>query len=205
MKITSNIWRYVFFVFVIFLLYQLHSSWDDSSDFNNRSNHVSKDDVLFLTIDEYHYGTNSRGFDSLMNSLRTWEHDEKNDKVKFKFDSYLPKDNTKALFVYNTELSTFEKYVDVVPVSTLPYEYNFQNSPLLQISHIDKDGDIYFVFKGKKIHLKQGETYQNFGISDFRLSRIKIKNHGFYKKDNFSLMNPPKEEKESEKKSKAKS
>lgn len=190
MKKPSNLWRYVFFLFLFILLYQFHSSWDQNKNFTSSKKNVPEDSVVFLTIEEHPYGSSSRGFDSLLTSLHTWEHDEKHKKVKLKFEAYLPQENegSKVVFVYDRGFTSFEKYVDVVSVSAFPYQYRFQNSPLVEINHVDEKGNLYFYFKGKKIQLKPGQSYQSFGISDFRLSRTKITNHGFYKKEDFSLL-----------------
>lgn len=195
MKKPSNLWRYVFFIFLFTLIYQFHNSWNSDVEFDSSKKNIPEDSVAFLTIREQHYGLNKRGFDSLLNSLDTWKHNEDDQKVKLKFEAYLPKENSKVLFVYDKEFTTFEKYVDVVSVPTFPYHYRFQDKPLLEIHHIDENGNIYFLYKDKKIHLKPGQTYQAFGFSEFRLSRTIIENHGFYKKENFTLFEEEKDAK----------
>lgn len=192
LKSPSNLWRYVFVLFVIILLYQFHRSWDESTTFKKTDNNVPKDSVVFFTIEEKYYGGSKKGFDSLLNSLRTLEHDEDEKKVKLKFEAHLPKDNSKVMFVYDKGFSSYEKYMDVVSMGTFPYQYRFKGKPLVEIQHVDKNGDIYLLFKGKKIHLKPNQSYQSFGFDDFHLSRTKITNHGFYKKKNFTLLDAKK-------------
>lgn len=194
-KKPSNLWRYVFFLFLFILIYQFHNSWDNDVSFDSTNKNIPEDSVAFLTIKEHNYGLNSRGFDSLMESLHTWEHNEKDKKVELKFEAYLPKQNSKVLFVYDKEFTTFEKYVDVVSVSTFPYNYRFRDKPLVEVHHVDENGNIYFLYKDKKIHLKPGQTYQSFGFSEFRFTRTVIENHGFYKKDDFSLFEEEKKAK----------
>lgn len=145
-----------------------------------------------MTIKETNYGLAKRGFSSLINSLDVWQQDEKNKTVQLRFPTYLPKSDSKVIFVYDKGFTAFEKYADVVSVSTFPYRYQFQNQLLVEINYVDKDGDIYFIYKGRKIELKPGQSYQTFGFSDFHLTKTIIQNFGFYKKNNFTLFNAKK-------------
>lgn len=192
LKNPGNLWRYVFVVFVVILLYQFKSTWDDNTSFEKTNQNIPTDSVAFLTIEEHHYGTN-RGFDSLMESLYAWEHDKKDKSVQLKFEAFLPKEKSKVMLVYDKTYTTFEKYVDMVSISTFPYEYRFKEKPLVEVHHVDAEGNLFFTFKGKKIQLKPGQSYQSFGMDDFRLYRTKIVNNGFYKKKDFTLFEAEKQ------------
>jgi glycine cleavage system H protein len=146
------------------------------------------DKVIFVTIEEKRYGIKKPAFKSLLEGLETWSYDKVRDEVLLKFRSQLPKNNTKAMVIYDRGFDSFERYAEVLNIFSFPFQYSFKDQPFLTIVQVNKDGDAYFNFKGKRIKLAKGKSYISWSFDDKRLTKTIIKNHGFYDKKQFKLM-----------------
>lgn len=190
--------KYIWVVFLLlvvnYFIYQNSFSWNQQDE-NNATNQLkNNEDVIFIVVEEDYSGSKGSDFDSLSESLRTWEFDERHKKLYVKYEKLLPYvkdgdatyyDNTKVILLYDRGFDSFERYSEVVSVATFPYNYYFNGKPFISIRSIDEDGTVFLEYKDKRIQLKPEEDYSTRALNGFQLSKTNIKNHGIYKKDQF--------------------
>lgn len=208
------IWVAVLLFMIGYFVYQTSYSWEEKSEVSASNKLTSNEEVIFLVIKEEYSGAKKSGFDSLSDSLKTWEFDKRHKKLYLKYKKLLPYvkvenenkdevtiyDQTKVMILYDRGFDSFESYSEVLSVASFPYEYHFNGEPLITVHSIETDGTVYLEFKGKKIQLKPGEDYPDVSVKGFQLSRTNIENQGVYKKDQFV----PFDEKENKNKNKKK-
>lgn len=181
----QNIWLLTLIVVLSFLFYQLTFTWDANEESLGKGTTVDNDSVVLITISEKHFGDKKKSFDSLLNSLQTWAIDERKKEVSLKFEAQLPKTSTKAVIVYEKGSDSFERYSEVLNISTLPYHYYFNKQPLVTIHQIDSKGRVFLEYKGKRVRLTAGESYPEWSFEGYRMVSTTIQNRGLYKKDHF--------------------
>lgn len=192
------LFKYIWVVFLVlvvnYFIYQNSFSWNQQDE-NNASNTLkNNEEVIFIVVEEEYSGVRGSEFDSLSDSLRTWEFDERHKKLYVKYEKLLPYtkvgeetyyDNTKVILLYDRGFDSFERYSEVMSIATFPYQYYFNGKPFITIRSIDEDGTVFLEYKDKRIQLKPQEGYSARALNGFQLSKTKIKNHGIYKKDQF--------------------
>lgn len=202
LKVAKNavffLFKYIWVVFLLlvvnYFIYQNSFSWNQEDE-NKATNRLkSNEEVIFIVVEEDYSGTQGSDFDSLSESLRTWEFDERHKKLYLKYEKLLPYtktgeetyyDNTKVILLYDRGFDSFERYSEVLSIATFPYKYYFNGKPFITVRSIDEDGTVFLEYKDKRIQLKPQDDYSTRAINGFQLSKTKIKNHGIYKKDQF--------------------
>lgn len=195
MKVRS-FWIYTLFVIIFYFLYQMTFTWYSAEGKPTENN----EKVVFITIEEEKYGLKRPPFDSLMDSLKIWEmnekeiKNEKKDVVELKFfESQKPKEQTKVVVIYDKGFDSLnERYAEVINMYHFPYRYYFKEKQLITMHHVNEEGVAYFEYKGKRIKLdpdnRLHDTYMNFSFDEKRLTKTVITNHGFYDKNQFIQM-----------------
>jgi hypothetical protein len=191
-------WATAFLLLVGYFIYQTSFSWENSAEVSHEKKLTNEEEVVFIVIQENYIGASNSGFDSLADSMQTWDFDEKSKKLYLKHQKSLPYtlsgsennkfvqyDNTKVIILYDRGFDSFERYSEVLKVSTLPYQYFFKNEPLITVHQIDSTGTVFLEFKGKQIQLKANEDYPDLSIKGFQLVKTGIQNHGIYNKKQF--------------------
>jgi hypothetical protein len=186
--VLRNKWLLFFISVVLLFSYQSLFSWNKEEKEMEKTSTIKKENVVFVVIEEHQMGNERTGFESLFDNLQTWKFDKKKEKISVKYTSWLPKENTKAILLYERRLDSFQRFSDALVVNHFPYQYYFEDAPLLTIHHIEKDGTVQLMFKGKKIEVKSGETYPDWSFNDWKLTKTTIVNHGLVNKKRFTLM-----------------
>lgn len=194
MRKTSHLWNYLLVGVLLYLLYQSTFTWQTIE----KNQEIKGNEVVFLTVEEKKYGIHKTSFDSLTESLKVWEFDEKNKQVYLKFDSLLPKnpdgkdDETKVMVMYDRGFDGTERHAEVLKVSTFPYKYELKEAEQLTVEGINKDGSVYLRYKGKKVKLEKDKSYFSYSFSGFQFTKTTIENHGIYQKEQFKKLEKPK-------------
>jgi hypothetical protein len=149
-------------------------------------NPLKEDETIFVSIKDHNFSLRKKGFDSLTESLRFWNYDNKTGNVFLKEQSLLPSEFTPLVFVYDRGNDSFEKQENVLPISTFPY-FIYQNNFELEIIDIDKEGTLYFHFQDKKLSLEKGQTYKTLFLDGLKVRSISIENFGLKKLNQFKL------------------
>ena len=186
------VWRYkwVFLLGLVvsFLGYQTFFSWEENDITSNEKTVLEENKTIFLVIEEHQYAVKKTGFDSLFENLKTWEYDKKTENVSLKFESWLPKENTRVMVIYDRKYDSFRRFNDVLTIADFPYKYYFNDTPLLTVSGIKKDGTVQLSFKGKRIEVSPKSHYPDWQLDGVQLSKITIRNYGIFDKNQFSLL-----------------
>lgn len=185
---VSVIWIYVLVLMFGYFLYQLMFTWDKTFKYDENSVSLEQNQTVFLTISEKPLTMKKASFASLRESLTLYEFDKRKDEVKLKFPSLLPKPQTMGMVIYDRDIDAFERYSEVFSVPVFPYNYKFNNKPLLTVYHVDKDGTAFIEFRGKKIRLEPYDTYRSGHIEGYQWINTTIENHGIYSKEQFKAM-----------------
>ena len=182
-KITSSIWTYVLVLSIIYFVYQSSFGWTEVSGHEK----ISEDKVVFLAVEEQRYGVQKAGFSSLYNSLEIWKYDKDKKEVDLKFEANKPGSKTQVMFIYDRGYDSFQRFAQVTPISSFPYQYNYNEEPLIKVVSYGKDGTLYLDFKGKKVELESGQTYYAWSIQDRTLVKTALTNHGIFNKEQFKV------------------
>lgn len=191
-------WVTILILIIGYLLYQSSFSWGTATEVTSDEALSNNEEVVFIVIKEEYAGVKKNGFDSLSTSLKTWEFDKKAQKLYLKYQKSLPYttvgtghnkeliyDKTKVMILYDRGFDSFERYSEVLPVASLPYQYFFNGEPLITVNNVNSEGTVFLEYKGKQIQLKSEENYPEVSFKGFKLSRTEIQNHGLYKKNQF--------------------
>lgn len=176
-------------ILIAYFCYQSTFTWYNAEG----KSEVKKDKVLFVTITEHRFGSKGSGMDSIDNKLSNYSFDEDKEIVKLKNEVQLPKKGkTKVVVIYDRGFESFEKHSEVLPISDFPFQYSLNDQPYFNVQNVDEDGNVYFTFKDKKVKVNLHKTYTDISINE----RVVIKNHGYYKLDQFQLMEKKKKKAE---------
>lgn len=192
-------WAFVLLILACYFLYQGTFSYSSNEVEVVANNELKKeDDVIFVVIEESFLGQKDKGFKSLKENLESFKFDEKEGLVYFKHKNHLPyyiqendgsKDyqfsNTKIIVVYDKGKDSFERYTEVVSLSTFPYTYYSDNKKLFTVEGINSDGTVFLNFNEKTIKLSKDDKYSDMAFEDFQLNRTSIKNYGIFNKKQF--------------------
>lgn len=201
-KTFKLIIKYIWFVILLGIvghfMYQSSFSWEEAEIKSNSTDLTNEEEVVFVVIKEEFAGVKKNGFDSLSDSLKTWEFDKKNKNLYLKYTKDLPYSSygegkkkeivygkTKVIVLYDRGFDSFERYSEVLSISSLPYKYYFKDEPLITVHDVDSDGTVFLEFKGKLVQLKSGDSYPDLTVKGFHLAKTEIVNHGIYKKTQF--------------------
>lgn len=214
--LVKYFWVVLLVVIIGYFLYQSSFSWEKKAEVSATNTLKSKEDVIFIVIEESYSGVKNSGFDSLSESLQTWDFNKRTKKLSVKYENLLPYtmgedengnevlnyDQTKVIILYDRGFDSFERYSEVLSVASFPFVYHFKDEPFVTIHSIEEDGTVFLEFKGKQIQLKQGEDYPDMSVKGFQLVRTKIENQGIYKKNQFVPFESTKKAKEKQRKEK---
>lgn len=184
----KNIWSFMLLIFVGYFFYHAMFSWDEPDKSEATSDSINKNEVVFVIIKEHHYGSKKGGFDSLIESLQSWEFNKRQNEVYFKSKSLLPSNrpNTKVVVIYDRGFDSFERYSEVLAISSFPYKYHFKDKPLLTIFGVGDNGTVFMDYKGKKIKLNPEDVSPpEWSIESYKWVKTEITNYGIFNKNQF--------------------
>jgi hypothetical protein len=191
-KLTSSIWTYALILGIVYYVYQ--SSFGYTAVKGKEA--MDPNQVVFVTIEEQRYGVQKAGFDSLYKELEVWKYHKKSGEVdlKFKANQPQPGDRTKVMLIYDRGFDSFQRFAQVTPITSFPYQYDYEEKPFVNIESYNDSGTIYIDYRGKKIKLESGKTYYAWNIKDRTLVKTVLTNHGIMDKAKFKVKDLTKKE-----------
>lgn len=188
---ASPFWLVAFIAFSVLLLFQSFYTWSNDESVSADAVSLPENKTIFLTFEETSFGTKKRGFDTLFNSLETYQYDKEKGIVWIKpvetasklneggtKATQLPRSNTQVMAIYDKGFDSFQKREDILSISTFPYEYLQNDEPFFEVRSIDREGNAYLTFRGKRLKLDANSSYPAVWFEGLRLKSMIIKNHG---------------------------
>lgn len=201
---ASPLWLLLFLAIVCVFLFQHFYTWSDGAHAAKEERSLPEGRAVFLTFEETSFGTKKRGFDPLFTSLESYRYDKKEQLVWLKpvesgssvreggtRPTQLPQSGTQVMAIYDKGFDSFQKKEDVLPVSAFPYRYLQNEALFFEIRSIDKDGNVYLTFRGKRLKLEPHRFYPDVWFEGLRMKTMIIKNHGVFRHDQFKEHEEP--------------
>lgn len=201
---ASPLWLIALIGMTLFFTFQLFYTWQTTDSDPSHPSMLPNGKTLFLTFEETNFGTRKRGFDTLFDKLETYRYEKDTDTVWIKpvqtaavkeggsKPSQLPRSNTQVMAIYDKGFDSFQKREDILPIASFPYEYQEKGEDFFEIRSVDKDGNAYLTFRGKRLKLDPGSRYPAIWFDGLRLKMMVIHNHGVMDHDQFKEMNEEK-------------
>lgn len=182
---TSYLWSFLVAVLLLFIGSQLIYVDHNYAEKTDKKS-FPEEKTIFFTVKESQLSFRTSSLDYITDTLKLWEYDKDKNKVYLREESMLPNTNTPLLVIYDQTTSSYEKQENIVPISTFPFSLE-DTGTSLQINQIEKDGKVYFQYRGKELSLEPGETYRLPYFEGYRLKMATIENHGLFKTSQFKV------------------
>ncbi|QST02912.1 hypothetical protein IMZ31_20400 (plasmid) [Pontibacillus sp. ALD_SL1] len=181
-------WFLALVVLAGWLHYQVFFTWEEAEPLHEETSDVLNErDVITVIIEQKQYGGKNSGFDSLKENLETWSFDRENKVLDVKFEGWLPNERTKVLVVYDRRIGNLQRFNDVLPIATFPYQYFIGDDPLIAVYEADGSGTVRLIYNGRRIELKNGDSYSDWSFEGFQVTHTSIVNYGPLPKSNIVL------------------
>lgn len=189
-KKASIIWTLLIVVFVVYSVYQSAFIWNEKVVVSEEvdSKVIPEEKTVFLKIIDSHYGVQDNSIKKVKESLEMWSYDEKKEKIYVKHPTLLPNKKTQMMVIYDRGYDSFEHHSNVLSLMRFPFEHYYEDKMIFNIRGVGENGEVYMLYKNKKIQLEPGDSYWAFSSDGFKLTKTTIKNYGLYDKKQFTTM-----------------